>query len=62
MVYLAHIRAEHARNYRSYGRKRMTGELRDQGIVIGERRVLNVTMPALVWGPEVFPLGGGSRT
>ena len=39
MVYLAHIRAEHARNYRSYGRKRMTDELRDQGIVIGERRV-----------------------
>ena len=39
MVYLAHIRAEHARNYRAYGRKRMTDELRDQGIVIGERRV-----------------------
>ena len=39
-VYLAHIRAEHsARNYRAYGRKRMTDELRDQGIVIGERRV-----------------------
>ncbi len=36
-VYLAHIRAEHARNYRAYGRKRMTDELRDQGIVIGER-------------------------
>ena len=39
MVYLAHIRAEHARNYRAYGRKRMTDELRNQGIVIGERRV-----------------------
>ena len=38
-IYLAHIRAEHARNYRAYGRKRMTDELRDQGIVIGERRV-----------------------
>ena len=32
-VYLAHIRAEHARNYRAYGRQRMTDELRDQGIV-----------------------------
>ena len=39
MVFLAHIRAEHVRNYRAYGRKRMTDELRDQGIVIGERRV-----------------------
>ena len=39
MVYLAHIRAEHARNYRAHGRKRMTDELRDQGIVIGECRV-----------------------
>ena len=39
MVYLAHIRAEHARHYRAYGRKRMTDELKDQGIVIGERRV-----------------------
>ena len=39
MVYLAHIRAEHAHNYRAYGRKRMTDELRNQGIVIGERRV-----------------------
>ena len=38
-VYLAHIRAEHARNYRAYGRQRMTDELRDQGSVIGERRV-----------------------
>jgi putative transposase len=39
MVFLAHIRAEHARNYRAYGRKRMTDELKGQGIVIGERRV-----------------------
>ena len=39
MVFLAHIRAEHARNYRAYGRKRMADELKDQGIAIGERRV-----------------------
>jgi transposase InsO family protein len=39
MVYLGYIRAEHKRNYSAYGRKRMTDELRDQGIVIGERRV-----------------------
>jgi transposase InsO family protein len=39
MVYLAYIRAEHARHYRAYGRKRMTDELKDQDIVIGERRV-----------------------
>ena len=39
MVFLAHIRAVHKRNYCAYGRKRMTDELRDQGIVIGERRV-----------------------
>ncbi|MDB9703779.1 IS3 family transposase [Rhodospirillales bacterium] len=39
MVYLAHIRAEHERNYCAYGRKRITDELRDRGVVIGERRV-----------------------
>ncbi|WP_425349499.1 IS3 family transposase [Cohaesibacter celericrescens] len=36
---LAHIRSEHARNCRAYGRKRMTEELQEQGIVNGERRV-----------------------
>lgn len=39
MVYLAYIRAEHKRNYSVYGRKRMTDELRDRGVAIGERRV-----------------------
>jgi putative transposase len=39
MVFLAHIRAAYERNYSAYGRKRMTDELRDQGIVISERRV-----------------------
>ena len=39
MVYLAHIRAGHERNYYAYGRKRMTDELKDQGVAIGERRV-----------------------
>ena len=39
MVILVHIRAEHSRNYWAYGRKRMTDELRDQGVAIGERRV-----------------------
>ena len=39
MVYLAHIRAEHKRNYSAYGRKRMADELRDQGVAIGECRV-----------------------
>ena len=39
MVYLAHIRAEHERNCCAYGRKRITDELRDRGVVIGERRV-----------------------
>ena len=39
MVFLAYIYAEHARNYRAYGRKRMADELKDQGVAIGERRV-----------------------
>ena len=39
MVFLAHIRAVHVRNRCAYGRKRMTEELKDQGLVIGERRV-----------------------
>ncbi len=39
MVFLAHIRDQHARNYRCYGRQRMSAELKSQGIVIGERRV-----------------------
>lgn len=39
MVYLAHILAKHERNYCAYGRKRITDELRDRGVLIGERRV-----------------------
>lgn len=39
MMYLAHIRAKHKRNYCAYARKRMTDELRDQGVAIGGRRV-----------------------
>ncbi len=39
VVFLAHIRAEHKRNYGAYGRKRMTDELKGQGIVIGQHRV-----------------------
>lgn len=39
MVFLAHIRSLHVRNLRAYGRKRMTEELKCQGITIGERRV-----------------------
>jgi putative transposase len=39
MVFPAHIRSLHVRNYRAYGRKRMTEELKCQGITIGERRV-----------------------
>ena len=39
MVFLAHVRAVHVRNRCAYGRKRMTEELKDQGLVIGERRV-----------------------
>lgn len=39
MVYLAHIRVEHKRNYCACGLKRMTDELREQGVTIGERWV-----------------------
>ena len=39
MVFLAHIREQHARNHRSYGRQRMRAELQSQGIAVGERRV-----------------------
>jgi len=39
MVFLAHIRSLHVRNHCAYGRKRMTEELKGQGITIGERRV-----------------------
>jgi putative transposase len=36
---LVHIRTEHVGNYRAYIRKRITDELKDQGTVLGERRV-----------------------
>ena len=39
MVFLAHIRSQHVRNRCAYGRKRMTEELKEQGVTIGERRV-----------------------
>ena len=37
--FLAYIRAEHSSNYQTLGRKRMTDELKDHGVIIGERRV-----------------------
>jgi putative transposase len=39
MVFLAYIRSQHVVNHRAYGRKRMSVELKSQGIVIGERRI-----------------------
>ncbi len=39
MVLLAHIREQHRLSLQSYGRPRMTEELRDLGLVVGHRRV-----------------------
>ncbi len=39
MVLLAHIREQHRLSLQSYGRPRMTEELRDLGLNIGHRRV-----------------------
>lgn len=39
MVLLAHIRDQFALSYNSYGRTRMTEELRELGLQIGHRRV-----------------------
>lgn len=39
MVLLAHIREHYALSGNSYGRPRMTMELKDMGFVVGERRV-----------------------
>ena len=39
MVFLAYIRSQHIANRRAYGRKRMSVELKSQGIAIGERRI-----------------------
>ena len=39
MVLLAHIRDQFAQNHNSYGRVRMTEELKDLGLQVGHRRV-----------------------
>lgn len=39
MVILAHIREQHRLSLGSYGRPRMTGELRELGLKVGHRRV-----------------------
>jgi len=39
LVLLTNIRTIHKENYQSYGRDRMTDELRDLGFVISEKRV-----------------------
>jgi hypothetical protein len=39
MILLAYIRSIHFDNYQSYGRERMTKELRGLGFVVSERRV-----------------------
>ena len=39
MVLLAHIREQHRLSLNSYGRPRMTAELKELGLNVGERRV-----------------------
>jgi transposase InsO family protein len=39
MVILAHIREQHRLSLQSYGRPRMTEELRELGLAVGHRRV-----------------------
>ena len=39
MVLLAHIREQHKLSHHSYGRPRMTDELREIGLKAGQRRV-----------------------
>ena len=39
MVLLAHIRDQFAQSYNSYGRTRMTEELKEMGLQVGHRRV-----------------------
>ena len=39
MVLLAHIREQHTRSLHSYGRPRMTEELRELGFKAGQRRI-----------------------
>jgi len=39
MVLLAHIRDQFAQNHNSYGRVRMTEELKEMGLRVGYRRV-----------------------
>ena len=39
MVILAHIREQHRLSLQSYGRPRMTEELRELGLNVGHRRV-----------------------
>jgi len=46
MLYLAYIRVEHARSYQAYDHKRVTDELKNQGIVIGK-----IAMPRAVLPP-----------
>ena len=42
MVLLAHIKSIHYANYQSYGRGRMTDELKEEGICVGEHRVARI--------------------
>ncbi|WP_188666652.1 IS3 family transposase [Terasakiella brassicae] len=42
MVLLAHIKSIHYANYQSYGRGRMTEELQEEGICVGEHRVARI--------------------
>ena len=39
MVLLAHIRDQFAQNHNSYGRIRMTKELKEMGLQVGHRRI-----------------------
>ena len=39
MVILAHIREQHRLSLQSYGRPRMTEELKELGLKVGHRRV-----------------------
>ena len=39
MVILAHIREQHRLSLQSYGRPRMTDELQELGVSVGQRRV-----------------------
>ena len=45
MVLLAHIREEHRLSLGSYGRPRMTEELKDLGFAVGHRRVGRLMHP-----------------